>query len=99
MVVFGLAPSSKFIEDLIMTYAEKVKQPSFLFSVNTKGMCKYDEMLERRKIKPFNANFVYRLLTNGQLEISHISLETILDIFKINKDCNNIHNFLKNNLT
>ena len=83
MVIFGLAPSQKFIEEVVQTYSEKVLQPSFHFNVDTKGMSKYEEMLERRKVKPFNDHFVYRLLSNGKLEISHLSLETWLDLRKM----------------
>lgn len=38
---------------------------------------------------------MYRLLPDGTLQITHISLESVLEIYKINKQILNFHSFIR----
>jgi len=49
--------------------------------------------------KLFNDHFVYKPLKDGNLEVTHISLEAFLDLYAIHRHCNNLHLLLIKNLT
>ena len=92
MVVFGLAPNTVYLEKLFHNYSEKIQQPNYSYVTNTNP--KVDK-IERAKVKPFNDQFVYRLLRDGTLEITHVSLEVLKDLFKLNKHSVNLYVYLK----
>jgi hypothetical protein len=96
-VIFGLAPSYKFIENVIETFQEKVIKPGFSMPPIPEGQ-KVPNLAELRNCRPFNEFFVYQVQNNGKLVASHISLATILNIFQINKHCFNLQELLKNRL-
>jgi hypothetical protein len=92
MVVFGLAPNTAYLKSVLGNYSEKIKQPSFPYVTNSNPIV---DQVERKKVKPFNRNFAYKLLNDGTLEISHISLESVLDLYKINKQILNFHKYIR----
>lgn len=95
MVVFGLAPNTQYLAGVLHNYSEQVKQPSFAYTTHPNP--KVDQ-IERRKIKPFNKQFVYKLNFDGTLEISHISLDAFIELYKVNKLILNFHSYLKQSL-
>lgn len=90
--MFGLAPNTQYLKSILHNYSEQVKQPSYNYTTHANP--KIDQV-ERKKIKPFNKQFVYKLNMDGTLEVTHISLDAFLELFKVNKLILNFHSYLK----
>ena len=84
MVLFGLAPSTQYLEKVILNFEEQLHRPV----VNA-----------AMKQKPFNRFFVYKVAKDGSLSISHLSLDTLQEIYRVNKYCNALQQLLKRHLT
>lgn len=95
MVVFGLAPNTQYLKSVLHNYSEQVVQPTYNYTTHPNA--KTDQM-ERKKVRPFNKQFVYRLNIDGTLEETHISLDAFLDLFRVNKQILNFHSYLKTNM-
>ena len=80
MVVFGLAPSKKFLISVVEAFEEKVIKPGFISPKIPEGS-RVPNLVELSKQKPFNKYFVYSVSLDGKLRASHISIDTILDIY------------------
>jgi hypothetical protein len=87
MIVFGLAPNTNYLKNIMTNFSEKIKQPSYSFTAHPNRKVDTEE---RNKVRPYNKHFVYMLKRDGTLEISHISLEAVLELFRVNKQIINI---------
>ena len=87
MVLFGLAPSTQYLEKVILNFDEQLERP-----VVSSG-------LNQKKEKPYNRFFVYKVAKDGSLSISHLSLDTLYEIYRVNKYCYALQRLLKRHLT
>lgn len=94
MVIFGLAPSTKFLESVVSAFEEKVIKPGYIAPQVPHG-AKVPNLVELSKQKPFNKYFVYSVSLDGKLRASHISLVTIMEIYQSNKHCLNLQELLR----
>lgn len=93
MVIFGLAPSTKFLESVIGAFEDKVIKPGFNVPNIPEG-ARVPNLVELSKQKPFNKYFVYSVSLDGKLRASHISIDTVMEIYQTNKHCMNLQELL-----
>lgn len=74
MVVFGLVPHSKYLQNVLFNFSEKIEQPKYSYVTLPNPV---EDAKARAQVKPYNKFFVYSLKKDGTLTISHISLEAI----------------------
>ena len=99
MVVFGLAPSTQFLRKVLQSFEDRVKKPAVTFPKEVEGPNGAPNLAELAKLRPFNKYFVYRVDRQRHLHASHISLEALLEICRLNKYCNSLMDLLKRSLT
>ena len=85
MVIFGLAPSTEFLQNALQRFEEKVRRPAFTMPKELEGPNGVPNLAELAKLKPSNKYFVYRVDRFGCLHVSHTSLETLLELCQLNK--------------
>mmetsp|Transcript_20441 Transcript_20441/g.31168 ORF Transcript_20441/g.31168 Transcript_20441/m.31168 type:complete len:90 (+) Transcript_20441:44-313(+) len=89
MVLFGLAPSSLFLQRTVKHFEERIQKPSFTFPRIPEGR-RVPDLAELKKLKPFNKYFVYSADIEAKLTVTHISLEAILELYEVTKHSMNL---------
>ena len=95
MIIFGLAPNTEFLAEVLQAFEEKVKKPAFTIPKELEGPNGVPNLAELGKLKPYNKYFVYKVDRLGALHVSHASLETLIEICQLNKSCVSLIDLLK----
>lgn len=99
MVIYGLVPHEELIRQVVEDIAERFKLPQFKdIHEMMDNVVKIQAIKDYRVQKPYNKYFVYKVNTNGKLEITHVSFEVMRVAYKLTKPVQALQILLQKNI-
>ena len=97
LLIMGLAPNEQFLTAVLEQFESNVPKPGFIKPKVPHGK-RVPLLKDLYEQKPSNKYFVYSVDRYGNLKVSHISLEAMLELYTFNKHSMNLQGLLKKQL-